>query len=228
MSDELRQRRSEQFSAGSAAEGASLEATCIALLIPSDSRAEAVVVLDGGVAPQQIVVKTFGPSQSFSRIRQGAIVHGMAEPFSQSRYFGGASVGPMEIITLDRYYSAHFEKASSLFGSVDTAVFLPRDANGRVRSRVSIPVPSLERPARVNFELVDSSAVTCTYALDGEPLFGTGFICPVCGKACETPEPHTAQHGLPGHVRAGFIPGESQDETRGFPHRLDDPGQHIL
>jgi hypothetical protein len=107
---------------------------------------------------------------------------------------------------------AQVDRSGSLFGTTDEKILMPLDPDGRPYDRVRIPIPSLDRPAYLEFELVVDSPRTADYRLVGDARFGEGYICTYCGKLCQQKEPHTAAHGVGGHVRAGAVPADARSQ----------------
>jgi hypothetical protein len=186
----------------------------VALLMPADSSAEVAVVLQVDDVPAGIVLDIFGSSQLFVRMRHGALVHGLTEPYRQRETSNELERGPA-VLTSDDHYVARLRQAATLFGAQDTVVLLPFGADRAPHRRLSIPMTSATRPRRALFELVDGEGEPC-YDFIEELAADAAFVCPVCGKYCETNEPHTALHGVPGHYRAGTRPGRPGDDTRSW------------
>ena len=89
------------------------------------------------------------------------------------------------------------------------------DVPGEPFDRFRLPIPSLERPAYLEFALAGDDGEVLSYRLDGEARLGEGYICQYCGKLCEVKEPHTSAHGVAGHLRAGVPAGQDEDEAHG-------------
>ncbi len=190
------------------------QARGVALLMPADSSAEVAVILQVDDLPAGIVLDIFGSSQLFVRMRNGALVHGLIEPYRQRETSNELERGPA-ILTSDDHYSARMRQASTLFGAQDTVLLVPFATDGEPHRALSIPMTSVEHPRRAIFELVDGEGEPC-YDFVRESEAASAFICPVCGKYCEAEEPHTALHGVPGHYRAGTRPGRPGDDTRSW------------
>jgi hypothetical protein len=125
----------------------------------------------------------------------------------------------------DDHRPARVDKAGSIFGPSPEKLWVPLNDDREPFERMRVPIPSLERPAFVEFALEAADDVL-EYRLAGEARFGDGYICPYCGKLCAQKEPHTAAHGVAGHTHAGVSAGQDQEgpapetgplEVRGHP-----------
>lgn len=185
------------------------EASAILLLISEGPAGGTSVVIGSPTAPSFVVLGN-DTEEAFARLRRGAIAYGMPETYQAL---------PRDMVSDDRallqvgsgFRYAQVDRSGSLFGTTDEKILIPLDEEGRPYDRVRIPIPSLDRPAYLEFELVVDSPRTADYRLLGEARFGDGYICPYCGKLCAQKEPHTAAHGVGGHVRAGVIPGPDEE-----------------
>ncbi|HEY8281574.1 MAG TPA: hypothetical protein VIG28_03750 [Leifsonia sp.] len=188
-----------------------LEASAILLLVSDGPAGGTSVVIDTPTAPPFVVLGN-DTEEAFARLRRGAIAYGMPETYQAL---------PRDMVSDDHallvvgagFRYAQVDRSGSLFGTTDEKILMPLDPDGRPYDRVRIPIPSLDRPAYLEFELVVDSPRTADYRLAGDARFGEGYICTYCGKLCPQKEPHTAAHGVGGHVRAGAVPAgdESQD-----------------
>jgi len=84
------------------------------------------------------------------------------------------------------------------------------DDDGEPFAAMRVPIPSLERPAFVEFVL-EAGGGMLEYRLNGEARIGDGYICSYCGKLCPQKEPHTAAHGVAGHTHAGVAAGQERE-----------------
>ena len=192
----------------------------VAVLMPADSSAEVAVILQVEDAPAGIVLEIFGSEQLYVRMRNGALVFGLVEPYRQRESSSRLERGPA-VLTTDDHYVARFADSTTLFGAQDTVVVMPYDESGRPHPLVSIPMASLQRPRRAVFRLDENGgADERVYTLVGESELDEGYTCPVCGKYCEKPEPHTSAHGVPGHYSAGARPGRVEDDVRSQPYAV--------
>src|SRR3954470_3749433 len=103
------------------------DAAGVALLMPAASAPEIAVLLSGPEAPFGIAVEVFGHQESYLRMRQGPLVHGMLEPYRQGRDDTGAYAR----VTATSHELVRLAGAGRLFGAGDTAVLVPRSADGR-------------------------------------------------------------------------------------------------
>src|SRR6185312_8331942 len=83
----------------------------------------------------------------------------------------------------DDHRPARVDKAGSIFGPAPEKLWVPLGDDGRPFASMRIPIPSLERPAYVEFAL-DRDGDVLEYRLVGEARLGDGYICPYCGKLC--------------------------------------------
>lgn len=151
--------------------------------------------------------------EGFARLRRGAIAYGMPETYrSLPRDMVNDNDARVLHVRDDGFSPAFVDRSGSLFGAAAEKLMVPRDRSGRPFARVRIPIPSLERPAFVEFSIAPGNAADgLRYTLTGEARERDGYICRYCGKLCEHPEPHTAAHGVAGHARAGVAAGEQDD-----------------
>ena len=190
-----------------------LEASAILQLVSDGPAGGTSVVIDAPTAPPFVVLGN-DTEEAFARLRRGAIAYGMPETYQAL---------PRDMVSDDRallrvgsgFRYAQVDRSGSLFGTTDEKILMPLDREGRPYDRVRIPIPSLDRPAYLEFELVVDSPRTADYRLSGEARFGDGYICTYCGKLCQQKEPHTAAHGVGGHVRAGAVAGPDADSADG-------------
>src|SRR4051812_50082164 len=117
--------------ATTSAEELRFEAAGIALLMPAASAPEIAVLLGGPEAPFGIVVEVFGRPESYLRMRQGPLVHGMLEPYRQGR---GSDTDAFARVTGASHELVRLAGARRVFGAGDTAGRLgpppPRGAGG--------------------------------------------------------------------------------------------------
>ncbi len=193
------------------AEELCFDAAGVALLMPAASAPEIAVLLSGPEAPFGIAVEVFGRPESYLRMRQGPIVHGMLEPYRQGR---DADADTFARVTATSHELVRLAGAGRLFGAGDTAVLVPRSADGRTVRRISVPLNPIGSPRRAVLHRAHSSAEALYELLD--EVDDPGWVCPVCGRVSANPEPHTAEHGVPGHLIAGMLPGERLDQTSNY------------
>jgi hypothetical protein len=190
------------------------DAAGVALLMPAASGPEIAVLLGGPEAPSGIAVEVFGREETFLRMRHGPLVHGMLEPYRQTTDGRGAA---FDRVTGDSHELVRLADAGRLFGAADTAVLVPRSPDGRPIGVISLPLNPIGSPRRAVLNRAHSST-EAVYALRDE-VDDPGWACPVCGRVSPNPEPHTAEHGVPGHLIAGILPGERLDQTSGYSTR---------
>ena len=186
-----------------------VEATAVLLLISDGPAGGTAIVLRRPEAPSFVVMGD-DTEEGFARLRRGAIAYGVHEMYKalpRDMIRGGHTLHVRE-----DHRPARVDKAGSLFGPTPDKLWIPLDDDGEPFERVRIPIPSLERPAFLEFALA-SDGGPLEYRLDGEARFGDGFICTYCGRLCERKEPHTAAHGVAGHTRAGIPAGGDGDEA---------------
>src|SRR3954469_10177721 len=172
------------------AEELCFDAAGVALLMPAASAPEIAVLLGGPEAPFGIAVEVFGRPESYLRMRQGPLVHGMLEPYRQGR---DADIGAFARVTGAPHELVRLAGAGRLFGAGDTAVLVPRSPDGRALGVISLPLNPIGSPRRAVLNRAHSSA-EAVYALRDE-VDDPGWACPVCGRVSPNPEPHTAEHG---------------------------------
>jgi hypothetical protein len=189
-----------------------LDAAAVALMTPADSSPELIVLLTEPEAPESILIDLHGHRSAFVRIRRGPIAHGVIESYRE-REPGDRAVRTSRAVTERTHRLALLPDAGRMFGSSDARALVPLE-DGEPYPELGIPANPVGRPHRVVLRRVDALAEP-TYALVDE-LDDEGWTCPVCGRVTPNPEPHTAEHGVPGHVRAGILPGEPLDETRAY------------
>ncbi|WP_348789423.1 hypothetical protein [Leifsonia sp. NPDC080035] len=185
-----------------------VETTTVLLLISDGPSGGTAIVLRRPEAPSFVVMGD-DTEEGFARLRRGAIAYGVQEMYKalpRDMIRGGHTLHVRE-----DHRPARVDKAGSLLGPGPEKLWVPLDDDGEPFERMRLPIPSLERPAYLEFELVSGDGLL-EYRLDGGARFGEGFICTYCGKLCERKEPHTAAHGVAGHIRAGIPAGQDQDE----------------
>src|SRR3954470_17471634 len=109
------------------------DAAGVALLMPAASAPEIAVLLSGPEAPFGIAVEVFGRPESYLRMRQGPLVHGMLEPYRQGR---DADAETFARVTGASHDLVRLAGAGRLFGAGATAVLVPRSADGRPVGRI--------------------------------------------------------------------------------------------
>src|SRR4051812_38484372 len=92
------------------------DAAGVALLMPAASGPEIAVLLAGPEAPSGVTVEIFGGGETFLRMRQGPLVHGMLEPYRQSRDGGDVAVSR---VTAASHELVRLADAGRLFGAGD-------------------------------------------------------------------------------------------------------------
>jgi len=187
-------------------------ASAVLVMISDGPSGGTAVVLRRPEAPAFVVMGD-DSEEGFARLRRGAVAYGMPETYQAL---------PRDMIrhghvlhVRDDHRPGRVDRAGTIFGtSPDAKLWIPLDDDGRPYPRMRVPIPSLERPAYVEFELTGEEGGTgrLLYQLDGGARIGDGFICPYCGKWTERKEPHTAQHGVAGHLHAGSIAGHADDD----------------
>ncbi len=185
-----------------------LTASAVLLLVSDGPAGGTSVVIDAPHAPSFVVLGN-DTEEAFARLRRGAIAYGMPETYQALPRDMVGEEGMLHVGSGFRY--AQVDRSGSLFGTTDEKILMPLDPEGAPYDRVRIPIPSLDRPAYLEFELVVDSPRTADYRLLGDAHFGDGYICTYCGKLCAQKEPHTAAHGVSGHLRAGVIAGQERD-----------------
>ncbi|GAA2072907.1 hypothetical protein GCM10009840_02280 [Pseudolysinimonas kribbensis] len=188
-------------------------ATGVALLMPADSAPELAVLLGDTRAPDGVVVALRGHRLSFVRMRHGPLAHGVVEPYRQREVWDQGLSGTLEI-TEHTHGVARLGDAGRLFGSGDVTVLIPRDAEGGMHRELTIPSGPIGRARRMLMRRGDGD-IDPVYEVV-EELEDPGWVCRICGRLSPDPEPHTSAHGVPGHLRAGALPGEPLDETRTY------------
>ena len=186
------------------------DAAGTALLMPADSGPEIAILLTGPTAPSGIALEFFGRHVSYVRMRQGPLAHGMVEPYRE----GGDQRDRSSLRVTQRSHEVlRFVDGGRLFGAADTSVLAPRSVDGDLEL-LSLPINPIGAPRRALLHRVAGSAEPSFRLL--EELEDAGWVCPICGRISPNPEPHTAEHGVPGHLKAGVMPGESLDETNSY------------
>lgn len=184
-----------------------VDATAVLQLISDSPSGGTAIVLRRPEAPPFVVMGD-DSEEGFSRLRRGAIAYGVPELY-QALPRDMIREGHILHVRED-HQPARVDKAGSVFGPAPEKLWVPLSDDGRPFERMRIPIPSLERPAFVEFALASDGDVL-EYRLDGEARMGDGYICPYCGKLCATKEPHTAAHGVAGHTHAGVAAGQDQE-----------------
>jgi hypothetical protein len=161
------------------------------------------------------IVTDFGSRRVvFRRLREGPLAYGLLEPFAPVTT---DPVEPLQQITVRTHYRAFVDTAAAVFGALDTQVHLPWRSDGRPWRAFSAPVGMPGKRLRARFELDADASTPNSYLFSGEEEDGS-WTCPVCGRVCPTKEPHTAAHGIPGHLFAAegrfSYPSDVLDITR--------------
>ena len=179
-------------------------ASAVLQLISDSPSGGTAIVLRRPEAPPFIVMGD-DTEEGFARLRRGTIAYGIPESYQAL---------PRDMIRAghilhvrDDHQPARVDKAGSIFGPEPDKLWVPLDDERRPFARMQVPIPSLERPAFVEFVLIGGDEVL-EYRLDGEARLGDGYICSYCGKLCPRKEPHTAAHGVAGHTHAGVTAGQ--------------------
>ncbi|MGH1550234.1 hypothetical protein ACRAWB_14115 [Leifsonia poae] len=188
--------------------GASLvEATAVLQLISDSPSGGTAIVLRSSEAPPFVVMGD-DSEEGFSRLRRGTIAYGVPELYQAM---------PRDMIRAghilhvrDDHRPARVDKAGSIFGPMPEKLWVPLDDDGAPFAAMRVPIPSLERPAFVEFTLQAGGGVL-EYRLNGEARIGDGYICSYCGKLCPQKEAHTAAHGVAGHTHAGVAAGQERE-----------------
>lgn len=196
--------------APSVAGGHSLvEATAVLQLISDGPSGGTAIVLRRPESPPFVIMGD-DSEEGFSRLRRGTIAYGVPELYQAL---------PRDMIRAghilhvrDDHRPARVDRAGSIFGPAPEKLWVPLDDDGEPFERMRVPIPSLERPAFVEFALHGDEGVL-EYRLEGEARFGDGYICSYCGKLCAQKEPHTAAHGVAGHTHAGVPAGQDQEPS---------------
>jgi len=188
--------------------GASLvDATAVLQLISDSPSGGTVIVLRSSEAPPFVVMGD-DSEEGFSRLRRGTIAYGVPELYQAL---------PRDMIRAghilhvrDDHRPARVDKAGSIFGASPEKLWVPLDDDGEPFAAMRVPIPSLERPAFVEFVL-DADGDVLEYRLNGGARTGAGYICSYCGRLCPQKEPHTAAHGVAGHTHAGVAAGQERE-----------------
>jgi hypothetical protein len=189
--------------------GATLEASAVLLLV-SDGPAGGTSILVASADAPSFVVLGGDTEEGFARLRGGAIVYGMPETYQAlPRDMVRGHERVLEIWP-DRFRSAHMDRSGSLFGASPDDLLVPVREDGTPFDRIRVPIPSLGRPAYLEFAREAAPRDALFYRLVGEARAGEGYICPYCGKLCEQKEPHTAAHGVAGHANTGALAGQAE------------------
>lgn len=191
---------------------ARLDATAILLLLSESPSGGTAIVLRRPVCPDFVVMGD-DTQEGFARLRRGAIAYGVQELYQalpRDMIRGGHTLH-----VRGDHRRARVDVPGSLFGPAPEKLWVPLDDDGHPFERMRVPLPSLARPAYVEFAFTgwaedpdgapgnDAFDGVLEYALKGEARMGDGYICPYCGKLCEQKEPHTAAHGVAGSHHSG-------------------------
>ena len=190
-----------------AATGSRVDASAILQLISDTPSGGTAIVLRRPEAPPFVVMGD-DTAEGFARLRRGTIAYGVPESY-QALPRDMIRAGHILHVRND-HRPARVDKAGSIFGPEPDKLWVPLDDDATPFERMRVPIPSLQRPAYVEFVL-ESDGDVLDYRLDGEARVGDGYICPYCGKLCPQKEPHTAAHGVAGHTHAGVAVGQDQD-----------------
>ncbi|WP_431219422.1 hypothetical protein [Leifsonia xyli] len=184
-----------------------VDATAVLQLISDGPSGGTAILLRRPEAPPFVVMGD-DSEEGFSRLRRGTIAYGVPEMY-QALPRDMIRAGHILHVRGD-HRPARVDKAGSIFGPNPEKLWVPLDDEGRPFERMRVPIPSLERPAFVEFAL-ESLDEVLEYRLHGEAQLGDGYICSYCGKLCPQKEPHTAAHGVAGHTHAGVAAGQEQE-----------------
>jgi hypothetical protein len=162
---------------------AEMTATAVLMMLPRRARTPVAVLVDAPV-PSSLRLDVFGGRDLFVRMRRGAGVHGLSEPYrEQSRDDYPAESEPAIVVDSDRYVQARFACSASVFGANDVVVLVPLDEEGEAPARIRIPIPSLDRPSWHGFELVSRTRMECRYRVvaphDAVPTGGSRALSAV-------------------------------------------------
>lgn len=186
-----------------------LDAAGALLLVSADSGSQVLVLLADPVVPTRIRLDLQGVVSTFLRIRRGPLAHGLLEVYRECADVDAADV-PACAVSEHTHELVWTADAGRLFGSGDTALLLPAAERGEW-AVVSIPSGAIGAARRCMLRRTDDTVFSLVDEVDDE-----GWICPTCGRLSPNPEPHTSAHGVPGHLRAGSLPGERLDRTRTY------------
>jgi hypothetical protein len=199
-----------------------LIATAVLLLVSDGPAGGTAVVIATPNAPTFVVLGD-DTEEGFARLRAGAIAYGMPETYRALPRDMVRDDERVLVVRNHRYRHILLDRTGSLFGATAEKVLAPVWVDERPFDRLRIPIPSLERPAYVEYSFAGDAEDGLQYRLTGEAVLGEGYICVYCGKLCEHPEPHTAAHGVAGHPRAGILAGEEEDAVHGYPPEQAEP-----
>lgn len=184
-----------------------VDATAVLQLISDSPSGGTAIVLRTSEAPPFVVMGD-DSEEGFSRLRRGTIAYGVPELYQAL---------PRDMIRAghilhvrDDHRPARVDRAGSIFGPTPEKLWVPLDDEGEPFAAMRVPIPSLERPAFVEFVL-EANGDVLEYRLNGEARMGDGYICSYCGKLCAQKEPHTAAHGVAGHTHAGVAAGQERE-----------------
>jgi len=140
-----------------------MTATAVLMMLPRRARTPVAVLVDGPV-PSSLRLDVFGGHDLFVRMRRGTGVHGLTEPYrEQPRDDFPVESDPAVVVTSEEYAQGRFACSASVFGASDVVVFVPLDDAGDAPQRISIPIPSLDRPSWHEYELVSRTRMECRY-----------------------------------------------------------------
>jgi len=146
--------------------GSELAATAVLLMLPRHAKTPVAVLIDGPSVPSSVQLDVFDSRERFVRLRKGAHVHGLTEPYRHvSRDEFPAESAAVHVVGFDNHAQCRFERSASIFGAVDAVVFVPRDPEGRSYGRVRIPIPSLDQRSWHDFERTAESRTECRYRI---------------------------------------------------------------
>jgi hypothetical protein len=210
----------DEDGSGTGAFESRLVATGFAMLVSSNSAPPLAVVLETSEVPPACVVHDAHRNLTFSRLRRGALAYGLPEAFTEAGGYGDSDNSL--VVSAKTHRRSSFERATNIFGAVDTVVYLPVSASGQPYSELSIPVASPLHPTRAIFRLDGSFGAAPHYCFVDSEIDDV-WLCPICGRACAEREPHGASHGVPGHYRAGGSGATAANDVHPVSTRFDDP-----
>jgi hypothetical protein len=206
----------EVSSAPAPARGSVLDASAVLLLLSDGPAGGTAIVIASPSAPSFVVLGD-DTEEGFARLRRGAIAYGSPETYRALPRDMVSHDDRVLRVVPERFRRAIVDRSGSLFGTTAEKLLLPISEGGKPFERVRVPIPSLETPAYVEFAFDGGTGDGMHYRLDGAARQREGYICSYCGKLCPSPEPHTASHGVAGHLKAGVMAGQDDDEVHGHP-----------
>jgi hypothetical protein len=184
-----------------------MDVSVVLLLVTDGPAADTSILIAAPDAPSFVVLGG-DTEEGFARLRSGAVVYGMPETYQALPRDMVRDHGRVLEVWPERFLPARLDHSGSLFGANPEKLLVPVRENGKPFDRVRVPIPSLEKPSVLEFALSSSIPSGLDYRLAGPARERAGYICSYCGRLCEQKEPHTAAHGVAGHVRSGAVPGQ--------------------